>query len=77
MDTGKLLEVGRKRLSSIMFILFNGVFYNENQLKNEITKLEFSWVGLSELKDINIYPEFSKEKVLNLSDHIEHFIIVE
>ena len=60
-----------------MKIPLDGVFYSEDQLENEITKLEFSWVDLSKLKDINIYPEFAKEKVLNLSDHIEHFIVME
>lgn len=58
-------------------IPLDGVFHNQDQLENEITKLEFSWVDLSKLKDINIYPKFAKEKVLNLPDHIEHLIVVE
>lgn len=52
-----------------------GTFTFQPQTETENYKLEFSWVELSKLKDLKFYPEFAKEKVLNLSEHIEHFII--
>lgn len=38
-------------------------------------KLEFSWIEISRLKDFKLYPSFAKDKVLNLSDSIEHFLV--
>ena len=32
------------------------------------------WVALEDLPNLTIYPSFLAEKVINLSEHIEHFI---
>jgi 8-oxo-dGTP pyrophosphatase MutT (NUDIX family) len=38
------------------------------------SKLTFKWVSVDEMKDLSLYPSFIKNKVNELSDHIEHFI---
>lgn len=62
------------RLCDETQIPLDGVFNYQPQLDREKYKLEFSWIELEQLKDIEFYPEFGKEKVLNLSCNIEHFI---
>lgn len=56
-------------------IPLNGAFTYQAQLELEKNKLEFSWVELSSLQNIKFYPTFAQEKVLNMSEHIEHFIV--
>ena len=56
-------------------IPLEGAFTFQPQWENEKYTLEFSWVELSKLNDIKFYPEFAIEKVLSLSDNIEHFIV--
>lgn len=55
-------------------IPLDGNFTFKSQLDNEMNKLESSWIEMSKLKDLNLYPIFAKEKVLNLSNNIEHFV---
>lgn len=33
-----------------------------------------NWININEIKNLNIYPEFIKEKITNISDDIEHFV---
>lgn len=40
-------------------------------------ELEFCWLRLSTLKDIELYPTSVKEKPMDLSDGIEHFVFAE
>jgi ADP-ribose pyrophosphatase len=56
-------------------IPLDGTFSYQPQLEKEKYKLEFTWIELEKLKDMEFYPPFAKEKVLNLSDNIEHFIV--
>ena len=35
------------------------------------------WVSLDEMKQLTIYPTFLKDKIENISEHIEHFICKE
>ncbi len=36
--------------------------------------LLFEWAELEKIRSMNIYPEFIKEKITDISDGIEHFI---
>lgn len=63
------------KLNDDTHIPLDGAFTFQPQWENEKYTLEFSWVELSKLNDLKFYPEFAIEKVLNLSDHIEHFVI--
>jgi len=49
-------------------------FYAVDELENIKVDLRFSWIPLSEVKNIKIYPVNAKEKLINQSDRIEHFI---
>lgn len=55
-------------------ISLNGSFYVQDKLAEKTWKLEFSWINLSTLKDIELYPENTKMKLINMSDNIEHFV---
>ena len=37
-------------------------------------KLTFKWISLEQVKDLNLYPLFIKEKVMNLPKTIEHIV---
>lgn len=39
--------------------------------------IKFKWFDLNELKSAPLKPDFIKDKLTNLSDNIEHFIVVE
>jgi hypothetical protein len=46
-------------------------------LESDVSRLIFQWVNLEQIQDLNnitIYPLFLKEKIINISDGIEHFI---
>lgn len=55
-------------------IPLSGTFNAVDELENSNIDLEFSWIPLSEIKDIKLYPINAKEKLEQLSDKIEHFI---
>jgi 8-oxo-dGTP pyrophosphatase MutT (NUDIX family) len=39
--------------------------------------LEFCWIDLSELSSITLYPSHAKDKLLDLSNHIEQFVYMD
>lgn len=39
--------------------------------------LEFRWLDLDNIKNENIKPDLLKEKLTNISDNIEHFIVID
>ncbi|GMQ57274.1 NUDIX hydrolase [Vallitalea sediminicola] len=41
------------------------------------TKIIFRWYDLDDLSNIELYPTFIKEKVVNLSNHIEHIMHID
>lgn len=55
-------------------IALSGAFNAIDELDQMNIHLEFSWIPLSKIKDIELYPANAKEKLLTLSDKIEHFI---
>ena len=58
-------------------IPLEGKFYATDELERKTVKLEFSWNNLKDLHQTQIYPIPVKEKLLNLSDHIEQFVFIE
>jgi ADP-ribose pyrophosphatase YjhB (NUDIX family) len=55
----------------------DGIFYAQDELERKACHLEFSWIDLTKLKHIELYPIIAKEKLMNLSDHIEQFVFIE
>ncbi|MDL2287032.1 NUDIX hydrolase [Eubacteriales bacterium OttesenSCG-928-G02] len=43
-------------------------------LKTNDSELLLEWVDLTELKNIDLLPDFIKEKAANITDGIEHFV---
>lgn len=58
-------------------IQLDNSFFAEDELERKKVSLKFSWIPLKELEDIELYPLGIKEKLLNLSDSIEHFVYIE
>lgn len=52
-------------------------FFVVDELERQRINLKFSWIPLTDLKDIELYPLGIKEKLMNLSDNIEHFVYIE
>lgn len=55
-------------------IALSGTFNALDELNRVKVDLEFSWIQLSEIKDIVLYPVNAKEKLPVLSNQIEYFI---
>jgi ADP-ribose pyrophosphatase YjhB (NUDIX family) len=55
----------------------NEIFYALDAIEREPCKLIFSWVRLNDLEKIELYPITIKEKLINLSDQIEHYVFIE
>lgn len=58
-------------------IPLDGIFYAQDEVERKACRLEFSWVEMSQLKYMELYPIIAKEKLMNLSDHIEQFVYIE
>jgi ADP-ribose pyrophosphatase YjhB (NUDIX family) len=52
-------------------------FYAYDALERDPTKLEFSWIKLTDLEQIVLSPSTIREKLINLSEHTEHFVFKE
>lgn len=55
-------------------ILLNGNFCGIEKIENGSFKLEFSWVDLKDILNVELYPTNAKELLLNNSKEIKHFI---
>ncbi|MDD4337811.1 MAG: hypothetical protein PHH46_10595 [Firmicutes bacterium] len=55
----------------------DGSFRVKDEQDEGLCDLEFCWIRLSTLKDIELYPTNLKEKLMDLSDGIEHFVFTE
>jgi 8-oxo-dGTP pyrophosphatase MutT (NUDIX family) len=49
-------------------------FFVLDEIEEKRHRLLFTWIDLSELENIDLYPIDAKKKLLNLSGQIEHFI---
>jgi ADP-ribose pyrophosphatase YjhB (NUDIX family) len=58
-------------------IPLDSIFYARDEVERKACQLEFSWVDLTKLKHTELYPIIAKEKLMDLSDHIEQFVYVE
>ncbi len=52
----------------------NGDFYGIEKIENGSFKLEFLWVDLKDILNVDLYPTNAKELLLNNSKEIKHFI---
>jgi 8-oxo-dGTP pyrophosphatase MutT (NUDIX family) len=52
-------------------------FYAFDALERNPTKLEFSWIKLSDLDHLIVSPSALGEKLTNISDQIEQFVFIE
>lgn len=52
-------------------------FFAWDELERKKVNLKFSWIPLTELRNIQLYPLGIDEKLMNLSDSIEHFVYIE
>jgi len=55
-------------------IPLEGCFNGPDSLDGKSVELEFSWVEISALKSVELYPIHAKDKLAVLSDGIEHFV---
>jgi len=55
-------------------IPLHGEFYGIEKIENCSFKLEFSWVDLKDILNVELYPTNAKELLLNNSKEIKHFI---
>jgi ADP-ribose pyrophosphatase YjhB (NUDIX family) len=55
-------------------IPLEGVFSRPDEPGIKRSHLEFCWIPLSEIKNILVYPAIAKDKLLDLSEHIEAFV---
>lgn len=39
--------------------------------------IEFSWLDLAALHNVEVYPSHAREKLIHLAEHIEQFVFVE
>ena len=58
-------------------IPLNGTFRAVDEILNERVDLEFTWISLSQLNQIKLYPPNITENLLSLPNHIQHFIYKE
>ena len=55
-------------------IPLDGKFFGIESIENNSFKLEFSWVDLKDLANIELYPTNAKDLLINATDSVEHFI---
>jgi len=55
-------------------IPMSGTFSAFDELENERIDLDFIWVPLSQLKNVELYPTNVKEYLLHPRDSVEHFV---
>ncbi len=55
-------------------IPLNGDFYGIEKIENGSFQLEFLWVDLKDILNVDLYPTNAKELLLNNSKEIKHFI---
>lgn len=77
-------EFGNKKIHEIslyyaLTLGANEVIYEKEEFDGiEVGKnIKFKWFALRSLKDAPLKPDFIKDKLTNISDNIEHFIVVE
>lgn len=58
-------------------IPLEGTFRAVDELLNERIDLDFTWMPLSQLNQITLYPQNIKKNLLPLPDHIQHFVYKE
>ena len=52
----------------------NGMFYAKEHLEGRDFKIEFHWIPIDKIKDINIYPNNAVELLDKLYEGVQHFV---
>lgn len=53
----------------------NDVFdYSDFSSQKDNCNILLEWKNIAEVKNLNIYPDFIKSKITDISDNIEHFV---
>ncbi len=55
-------------------IQLEGSFFGQDWLDGKTVDLEYSWVEQSALNQIELYPINAKERLMRISQGIEHFV---
>ena len=58
-------------------IPMDGSFYGIEQLEDKTFKLEFSWIDINDLHEIEVYPIEAKEYLLSNTSDVQHFVYKE
>jgi ADP-ribose pyrophosphatase YjhB (NUDIX family) len=58
-------------------IPLDGCFMMPNEIERKISSVEFTWFPLTSLEQIEVYPTCTKEKLMDLSGNIEHWVYQE
>lgn len=51
-----------------------GVFIGDEQLEGRDLRIEFHWVSLDEIENIEVYPTNTNELIKKLDDGVQHFV---
>lgn len=58
-------------------IPLDGCFMMPNEVERKISSVEFAWFPLPALDQIEVYPTCTKEKLMDLSGNVEHWVYQE
>lgn len=58
-------------------IPLDGAFFGTEQLEGKYFKLEFSWVGIKDIENIELYPVEAKKYLYEGLDEVKHFVYKE
>jgi len=47
---------------------------NFAEASNDNSSVSLQWVAARDMQNITVYPDFAKDKIGNLSPHVEHFV---
>ncbi len=52
----------------------DGMFYAKEHLEGRDFKIEFHWIFLDKIKDIEVYPTNAAELLQRLDEGVQHFV---
>ena len=64
-------------LTDFSTIPLEGTFEGMEQLEDKTFKLEFSWIDIKDIDEIELYPIEAKEFIVNGVNQVEHFVYKE
>lgn len=64
-------------LTDFSIIPLEGAFWGVEQLEDETFKLEFSWIDIKDVENIELYPIEAKEYLVDNINQVKHFVYKE